>query len=82
MYNKKYGDDFTIEINSYKYKFNYWFAWDNRKSGFNFYSYAYQTSNSYENYIYLHSASRNNGNMEVFSRKYELIMEENKIKVY
>ena len=67
----KDGDGFTIEINAYNNKFNYCFAWDNSKSGFSYYSYSYQSDNTMEEFTYSHSASWNNGNIDVFSGKYD-----------
>ena len=77
IHNNKDGDGFTIEINSYNCKFNIWITEDNSKSGFIFYSYAYQTSNSYDDFTYSHSDSWNNKNMDVFLEKMAVIMEEN-----
>ena len=69
---KKDGDGFTIELNSFNNKFNYCFAWDNSKSGFNYYNYFFiQRDNTTEDFTYSHSASWNNGNMDVFSGKYD-----------
>ena len=69
---RKDGDGFTIEINSFNNKFNYCFAWDNSKSGFNYYSFFLsQRTNTTEDFTYSHSASWNNGNMDVFSGKYD-----------
>ena len=72
MYLNKDGDGFTIQLNSFNNKFNYCFAWDNSKSGFNYYNYLFsQSANKYEDFTYSHSASWNNGNMDVFSGKYD-----------
>lgn len=69
---QKDGDGFTIEINSYTNKFNYCFAWDNSKSGFSYYSdFMNQLANTNEEFTYSHSASWNNGNIDVFSGKYD-----------
>ena len=59
------GDGFLIygEINNI---FNYCFAWDNANSGFNY----VRTMNSSE-LSYLHSGSWNNGNVNVFTGKYD-----------
>ena len=59
------GDGFYIfgELNNI---FNYCFAWDNANSGFNY----ARTFNSSE-LSYLHSGSWNNGNVNVFTGKYD-----------
>ena len=55
---KIYGDEYNI--------FYYCFAWDNSNSGFNYAGY----SNSSE-LSYIHSGSWNNGNINVFTGKYD-----------
>ena len=68
----KDGDGFTIEIDSFNNEFNYCFAWDNSKSGFSYYSIPFsQAKNTYEHFTYSHCASWNNGNIDVFSGKYD-----------
>ena len=68
IYTSRYsivGDGFDIlgEINNV---FNYCFAWDNGNSGFN-YDRIFNTSDL----SYLHSGSWNNGNINVFTGKYD-----------
>ena len=59
-----YSDGFKFEGDNNI--FNYCFSWDNSNSGFNY----QRTSNSTE-LSYLHSASWNNGNFDVFTGKYD-----------
>ena len=59
------GDGFNIfgEVNNV---FNYCFAWDNANSGFNYIRFLNSSELSY-----LHSGSWNNGNIDVFTGKYD-----------
>ena len=66
---KKFGhfsNGFTF-YGGYNTIFNYCFAWDNIDSGFN----AYENKQLSSNVTFRHCASWNNGNVDVFSGKYD-----------
>ena len=63
------SDGFTIEFGGINNIFNNCFAWDNCQNGFGY----YYLNGKYKNgaITYTHSASWNNGNIDVFSGKYD-----------
>ena len=67
--NKLPADGFTVEIGGFNNVFNYCFAWDNSQNGFG-YNY-FDGKNKNGALTYSHSASWNNGNIDVFSGRYD-----------
>ena len=63
------ADGFTVEIGGFNNEFNYCFAWDNSQNGFG-YNY-WDGKNKNGALTYFHSASWNNGNIDVFSGRYD-----------
>ena len=63
------SDGFTVEIGAINNVFNYCFAWENSVNGFGYYYWDGKHKNG--ELIYSHSASWNNGNMNVFTGKYD-----------
>ena len=63
------ADGFTVEIGGFNNEFNYCFAWDNSQNGFG-YNY-WDGKNKNGALTYSHSASWNNGNIDVFSGRYD-----------
>ena len=67
--NRLTADGFTVENGGINNVFNYCFAWENSQNGF---GYSYWDGQSINGPItYSHSASWNNGNINVFSGKYD-----------
>ena len=67
--NRLPADGFTVEIGGFNNAFNYCFAWDNSQNGFG-YNY-FDGKNKNGALTYSHSASWNNGNIDVFSGRYD-----------
>ena len=63
------ADGFTVEIGGINNVFNYCFAWDNSENGFGYYYWDGKHKNGA--LTYTHSASWNNGNIDVFSGRYD-----------
>ena len=63
------AEGFSVEIGVINTVFNYCFAWDNGQNGF---GYKYWNGKNKDGTLtYTHSASWNNGNIDVFSGKYD-----------
>ena len=62
------SDGFTIEAGAVKNSFNNCYSWENIENGFGYY---FNGKNKIDELIYSHSASWNNGNIDVFSGKYD-----------
>ena len=67
--NRLVADGFTIEIGGISNTFNNCFAWENSQNGFGYYYWDGKNKNG--ELTYTHSASWNNGNIDVFSGKYD-----------
>ena len=67
--NNLIADGFTIEIGAINNIFNNCFAWENSQNGFGYYYWNGKNKNG--EITYTHSGSWNNGNMDVFSGKYD-----------
>ena len=67
--NNLIADGFTIEIGAINNIFNNCFAWENSQNGFGYYHWDGKNKNG--EITYTHSACWNNGNMDVFSGKYD-----------
>jgi len=67
--NNLIADGFTIEIGAINNIFNNCFSWENSQNGFGYYYWDGKNKNG--EITYTHSASWNNGNMDVFSGKYD-----------
>ena len=67
--NNLIADGFTVEIGGINNIFNNCFAWENSQNGFGYYHFNGLHKNGA--LTYTHSASWNNGNIDVFSGKYD-----------
>ena len=67
--NRLTADGFTVENGGINNVFNYCFAWENSQNGFGYYYWDGKSINGA--LTYSHSASWNNGNINVFSGKYD-----------
>ena len=67
--NRLVADGFTVEIGGINNVFNNCFAWENSQNGFGYNYWDGKHKNGA--LTYTHSASWNNGNMDVFSGKYD-----------
>ena len=67
--NNLIADGFTVEIGGINNVFNNCFAWENSQNGFGYYYWDGKHKNGA--LTYTHSASWNNGNIDVFSGKYD-----------
>ena len=67
--NNLIADGFTVEIGGINNVFNNCFAWENSQNGFGYYYWDGKHKNGALSYT--HSASWNNGNIDVFSGKYD-----------
>jgi len=63
------ADGFTIEVGANNNIFDNCFAWENSQNGFGYHYYNGKNKNG--ELTYSHSASWNNGNLDVFSGKYD-----------
>lgn len=65
----KNADGFTVEVGTDNNVFNNCFAWDNIQNGFGYYYYSGKIK--YDEIAYSHSACWNNGNIDIFTGRYD-----------